>query len=189
MVRPSGAAPSIKLKTMSNTLDTFEYRNEDDKAYGLAGMVISAGSLDALELIHSVSLDEDGPMVRFSEAYHHLLLPSLSPKGVWEQLRRNLYITAAMAVGNLMARSVVRDGAEVPVRLLGDLHKAMADEARDTLSLDDDETDALFDHLLRHNMKIFHNPRVRPKVYALTHRLALLRTLSQGDLAFELERL
>lgn len=111
---------------MSNTLDTFEYRNEDDKAYGLAGMVISAGSLDALELVHSVSLDADGPMVRFSEAYHHLLSPSLSPKGVWEQLRRNLYITAAMAVGNLMSRSVVRDGAEVPVRLLGDLHKAMA---------------------------------------------------------------
>lgn len=174
---------------MSNTLDTFEYRNEDDKAYGLAGMVISAGSLDALELVHSVSLDADGPMVRFSEAYHHLLSPSLSPKGVWEQLRRNLYITAAMAVGNLMSRSVVRDGAEVSVRLLGDLHKAMADEARDALSLDDDETDALFDHLLRHNMQIFHNPRVQPKVHALTRRLALLRSLSQGDLLFELEHL
>ena len=50
---------------MSNTKTKkkFEYRNEDDKAYGLAGMMISAGALNALELIHSVSLDAEGPMV------------------------------------------------------------------------------------------------------------------------------
>lgn len=172
---------------MSDTITNFSYRNEDDKAYGLAGMIISAGSLDALGLIHSVCIDEQGPMVRFSEEYHHLLSPTLSPKGVWERLRRNLYITAAMAVGNLMSRAVVRDGFDVPRALIDDLHEAMRREGRDALALDDDETDMLFNHLLRHNMQIFHNPRMHPKVHSLSHRLSQLRTLSQGDIEYELE--
>lgn len=176
---------------MSNTKTKkkFEYRNEDDKAYGLAGMMISAGALNALELIHSVSLDAEGPMVCFTDEYHHLLCPTLSPKSVWERLRRNLYVTAAMTVGNVMARTTVRDGKEPSADKFQPIIKALEEEGAETLSLDADETRALFDSLYQRIYRVFHNPRLQPKVHELSHRVALLRTLSQGDIAYELERL
>lgn len=174
---------------MSNTLISFGYRNEDDKAYGLAGMIITLSSLDALGLVHSVSLDAEGPMVQFSDEYYHVLSPSLSPKVVWKAMERNFYITSAMVVGNVMARSVVRDGTPVCDSLLSDVRATMESEGSESLSLESDEIDALYQHLMRRNIQLFHNPRLKPKVEQLSRRLSLLRRLSAADIVSELERL
>ena len=50
---------------------TLHYSNEDDRAYGLAGMAISLAALDAIDRISSVSLDAEGPMVTFSHSYYY----------------------------------------------------------------------------------------------------------------------
>ena len=52
---------------------TLTYLNEDDKAYGLAGMAISLAALDAIDRVAGVSLDSDGPMVTFSHQYYFFL--------------------------------------------------------------------------------------------------------------------
>lgn len=174
---------------MSNALTSLAYRNEDDRAYGLAGMIITLSAFDALELVHSVSLDSEGPMVRFSEEYYHLLSPTLSPKSVWEAMRRNFYITSAMVVGNVMARGVVRDGGDVPAELLESIQRTMEQEGAESLDLEADEVVTLYRHLLRRNAQLFHNPRLHPKVRNLSRRLALLRELSAGDIEAELEHL
>lgn len=170
-------------------LKSLAYRNEDDKAYGLAGMIITLSSLDALRLVQSVSLDASGPMVQFSDEYYHLSSPLLSPKSVWKALERNFYITSAMVVGNMMARSLVRDGELVPDALLKQVRTTMETEGSESLSLDADEVDSLYQHLMRRNVQIFHNPRLHPKVHELSRRLAQVRTLSVGDILSELEKL
>ncbi len=43
---------------------TLKYQNEDDKAYGLAGMAIALAALDALDRVAGVSLDAHGPKVK-----------------------------------------------------------------------------------------------------------------------------
>ena len=48
---------------------TLKYQNEDDKAYGLAGMAIALAALDALDRVAGVSLDSDGPMGSISNEY------------------------------------------------------------------------------------------------------------------------
>lgn len=174
---------------MSNTLDKLGYRNEDDKAYGLAGMIVTLSVLDGLSLIHKVSLDSEGPMVEFTEEYYHLQSPSLSPKSVWETLRRNFYITSAMIVGNVMARCLVRDGNPVSQKILVDIQKEMEEEGKESLYLEKDEVESLYRHLLRQNMQIYNNPRVIPKIRILTQRLSLLRTLGGGEIESELENL
>lgn len=173
----------------SRQMKEFSYRNEDDKAYGLAGMIITLGAFDALELVHSVSLDADGPMVEFSEEYYHLLSPSISPKSVWEAMRRNFYITSAMVVGNVMARSLVRDGHNTPDAILSSIRNVMKEEGSESLDLEEDETDMLYRHLLQRNMQIYLNPRMHSKVQTLSRRLALRRNLSVTDLISELEHL
>lgn len=104
---------------MSTDNLTLSYRNEDDRAYGLAGMAISLAALDAIDRVAAVSLDSDGPMVSFSHEYYFSGSPSVSPKATWSNLLHNFYITSAMVVSNVMARSMVRLGREVPDSILG----------------------------------------------------------------------
>ncbi len=176
---------------MSESLDQLEYRNEDDKAYGLAGMIIALSSMDSLELVQSVSLDADDSadetMIEFTDEYYHVLAPNVSPKSVWETLQRNFYITSSMVLGNVMARSVVRDGTQVNEKLLKIILNMMRIEAEETLDMGNDETDLLYRQMLRRNMNLFYNPQVRSKVKALSRRLALLRNLTVRDIVSELE--
>lgn len=46
----------MKTTEKDNNL-TLEYSNEDDRAYGLAGMAISLAALDAIDRIAEVNLD------------------------------------------------------------------------------------------------------------------------------------
>ena len=57
---------------------TLQYLNEDDRAYGLAGMALSAVALDASDLISSISLDSEDNMVLFSDGYYFIGSPSVS---------------------------------------------------------------------------------------------------------------
>ena len=51
---------------MSREPFNLTYLNEDDRAYGLAGMAISLAAFDAIDRVASVSLDSEGPMVNFT---------------------------------------------------------------------------------------------------------------------------
>lgn len=161
---------------------TLQYRNDDDKAYGLAGMIFSLNALGALDIVNEVSLDTDGPMVTFSADYYFFASPAISPKAVWQQTKRNWYLTSSMVVANVMARALVRDGEQIPSQILDDIRSQILREGADTLSLEEDEAGSLFDNLYRKNLQIFYNPRIQPVVRSLTRTLALRRSLSFSDL-------
>lgn len=169
---------------------TLTYSNEDDRAYGLAGMAISLAALDAMDRVSSVSLDADGPMVTFAHNYYYNSSPSISPKSVWNHLLNNFYITTAMVVGNVMARSVVRmHEADAPEPVMKQLRKAIADEGRETCELDDDEIDALYSKTLFNARRIFCNPRLHPAIDEFARVLSRRRSLSGMELIDELHLL
>lgn len=107
---------------MSRQKLTLAYQNEDDKAYGLAGMVISLASLRAIDRVAEVSLDAEGPMVEFSNEFYFQGSPSISPKATWDNLVSNFHITTAMVISNIMARSVVRLKEDTPDDLLKQIY-------------------------------------------------------------------
>lgn len=169
---------------------TLTYSNEDDRAYGLAGMAISLAALDAMDRVSSVSLDADGPMVTFAHNYYYNSSPSISPKSVWNHLLNNFYITTAMVVGNVMARSVVRmHETDAPEPVMKQLRKAIADEGRETCELDDDEIDALYSKTLFNARRIFCNPRLHPAIDEFARVLSRRRSLSGMELIDELHLL
>lgn len=174
---------------MGKTKATLEYRDADDRSYGLAGMITMLSAMNALELIRSVSLDAEGPMVEFTDSYYFTHSPNFSPKGVWETLRRNFYITSAMVMGNVMSRWIVRDREIVPTPLLMKIRRTMEEEAEEMLGLEADETDALFHSLLEQNAQLFHNPQVKRRVMALRQRLEISRSLTAGEIIYELRNL
>lgn len=165
------------------------YSGEDDKAFGLAGMAISLASLDALDRIEEIFLDSEGPMVRFSHLYFHTLSPSLSPKAVWNNMVRNLHLTASLVVSNVMARTMVRLGEMANREVFNELRELVREEGRDACELDIEEADAMFDRVVRQSHQLFHNPRLHPAVKELAGVISRKRRLTMMELADELEML
>ena len=127
---------------------TLKYSNEDDRAYGLAGMTITLADLDAVDRVVSVSLDAEGPMIDFSQEYYFSVSPAVSPKAVWNNLLQNYHITASMVVSNILARSLVRLGEDVPSDIMQSVYDEIEAEGRDTVGLDPDEVKMIFNKIL-----------------------------------------
>lgn len=178
-----------KKKDSSPAAEQLKYTNEDDRAYGLAGMAISIAALNAFDRVAEVSLDAGDTMVEFSNEYYFSGSPSISPKSTWSYLVNNFHITASMVVGNVMSRSLVRMRRDVPVEVLGALHDEILREGRDSCGLEDDEIDALFNRTLSISRRIFANPRLHPAINEFARVLATRRRLSGNELRDELHLL
>ncbi len=166
-----------------------QYSNEDDRAYGLAGMAISLASLNAFDRVAEVSLDGRDTMVEFSNEYYFSGSPSISPKSTWDNLVQNFHITASMVISNVMSRSLVRMRRDVPVEVLGLIHDEIQREGKESCGLEDDEIDALFNRTLSYSRRIFANPRLHPAINEFARILSTRRTLSGNELRDELRLL
>ncbi len=166
---------------------TLSYSNEDDRAYGLAGMAISLAGLDAIDSVVDISLDADGPMVTFSQEYYYSLSPVVSPKSVWENLMRNFHITASMVVGNVLARSLVRLHEDLPKDIEREIFNEIEAEGEETCGLEKDEIETFYRRILTQHRRLFSNPRLHPAIDQLAGIISRRRTLSGLELREELE--
>ena len=178
-----------KTKEKDDIRLSLSYTNEDDRAYGLAGMAISVAALNAFDRIAEVSLDGDDSMVEFSNEYYFPGSPSISPKSTWDNLVQNFHITAAMVISNVMSRSMVRMHSDIPVEVLGEIHQEILREGRESCGLEDDEIDALFNRTLSYSRRIFANPRLHPAIDEFARIISRRRTLSGNEIRDELRLL
>lgn len=165
------------------------YSNEEDRAYGLAGMAISAASLDALDRIVEIRLDTDGPMVVFGNQYFFSQSPTVSAKDVWRNMMSNLQLTTSLVIANVMARSLVRLGVEADRDVFERIRDLVREEGREACSLEEEEADAVFNKMFRHSIRLFNNPRLHPAVHQFASVLTRRRRLNVFELAEELELL
>lgn len=162
---------------------TLAYLNENDKAYGLAGMVVSLAALDAMDRVAYVELDSDGPMVTFSQEFYNPGIGAISIKESWNHLCNNYYITAGMVLGNLMARSNVRWQKGVPDDVTALVREEILKEGRETCSLEDDEVAAIYRRVNSIMRQIFHNPQVAPAVADIATEISRRRHVSGRELS------
>lgn len=174
---------------MSKQKFSLSYLNEDDRAYGLAGMMVALANLDAIDRVATVNIDTDGPMVEFSHAYYFSGSPSISPKTTWDNLVSNFHITTSMVVGNVLARSLVRLKEEAPKEVMKAIYDLVEEEGRDTCSLENDEIESLYNHALHRAMRLFKNPRVHPAIDEFARIISIKRSLSGREVFDELHLL
>lgn len=180
----------MKAKKKEDDRLTLSYSNEDDRAYGLAGMAISLAAIDAIDRVAEVNLDGvDGTMVEFANEYYFSGNPSISPKSTWDNLVQNFHITVSMVISNVMSRSLVRMHSDVPVDVLGEVHDEILREGRDSCGLEDDEVDALFNRALSYSRRIFANPRLHPAIDDFARTISRKRVLSGHEIIDELRLL
>lgn len=174
---------------MSKQEFSLSYLNEDDRAYGIAGMMVALAALDAVDRVASVSIDAQGPMVEFSHAYYFSGSPSISPKSTWDNLVSNFHITTSMVVGNVMARSLVRRKEEPPKDIFNEIFTQVEEEGRETCSLENDEIERIYTHALSRARRVFGNPRVHPAIDEFARIISLRRSLSGREILDELHLL
>lgn len=174
---------------MSKKKFSLSYQNEDDRAYGLAGMLVALANLDAIDRVATVSMDSQGPMVEFSHAYYFAGSPSISPKSTWDNLVANFHLTTSMVVGNILARTLVRLKEEAPEDTLKEVYTQVEEEGKETCALESDEIERLYDHALSRALRVFRNPRVQPAIDEFARIISLKRSMSGREILDELHLL
>ena len=98
-------------------------------------------------------------------------------------------LTSAMALSNVMSRSLVRLGREVPDDIMDSIHNAIMEEGREQCGLEEDEVNQLYNRTRTYMRRIFNNNRLHPAIDELVRTLAVRRRLSGTEIADELHLL
>ena len=163
---------------------TMKYRDELDKSYGVAGMLLGLSVLDADDLFTAVTLDREGQgCIEFTPEFFFAGNPRLSPRGAWQYIVGHYRISVGLAVANVLCRRLVLDHERVDSRLRDELFNAAVDDGRDYCQLERDEVEPIFDEVFGSMTRLFSDSRVRRAMDSFADALQQRRTLSHIDVA------
>lgn len=174
---------------MSKSIVELQYKNEDDKCYGLAGMAITLAALDAIDRVDTISLDSEDLMVDFIREYYFEGSPIVSAKTSWNHILENFHITSAMMISNIFSRRMIYEKKDVEKEVLELLYNTILAEGRDSCSLEEDEVKELFNKTLAYSKRIFANRRIYPMVDKFAQIISNRRTLTGSEVREELHYL
>ena len=161
-----------------------KYRDELDKSYGAAGMVLGLSVFDASDLFTAVTLDGDGPgCIQFTPEFFFAGNPRLSPRGAWQYILSHYRISVGLAVANALCRRMVLDNARIDNMLRDELFNAACEDGRDFCQLERDEVEPIFDEAFENMTRLFADSRVRKAMDMFADALRQRRTLSHIDVA------
>lgn len=183
--KPDHTAKDVEISAAS----ALKYKNEEDRVYGLAGMMIAVASMNAIDRVALVSIDAEGPMVTFSNEFYFPGSQSASPKATWRRLFDNFQITSAMAISNILSRRFIHERTAEIEDMLTPLREVMILEGEEVCSLESDEVERIFNRMLSHSSRIFGNRRLTSFIDEFAGIIARRRRLTGREIEEELELL
>lgn len=167
-----------------------KYNDEKDKSYGLAGMAIAMVVLDGEEYLNGVSIDAPvGEGVELSQDFYFIGNPRLSAKIAWNEMLKHLQLSTGMVLSNAMCRSYVQHRHKLSQDLIDTIKDFMREEAQANCSLDDDESDMIFDKSLRYFDRLFSYSRVHDIAHEFASEIVKQRRLSSQEILEQLSQL
>lgn len=165
------------------SLTTLRYRDERDRAYGLAGMALGLIINDGEQFLDAIDLDAPGgDMLLLSPAYYFPLTPSTAPRAILDTLTGRYTATVGTVIGGILSRCYVNDGEEITPDCLRLLHNAILDEGRASCQLEEEEINAIFNKQFNYMRRVFRSPSVNNVVSDLATTLRRQRRLPLRDL-------
>ena len=169
-------------KMMKDKPIVMKYRDELDKSYGLAGMVLGLSVFDASDLFTAVTLDAAGPGgIQFTPEFYFAGNPRLSPRGAWKYILGHYRITVGLAIANALCRRMVLDNERVDDKLRDELFNAALADGSNYCQLERDEVYPIFDEAFDNMKRLFADTRVRRAMDTFADALQQRRTLSHID--------
>ncbi|MDE7426189.1 MAG: hypothetical protein K2M79_00110 [Muribaculaceae bacterium] len=164
-------------------VEILKYKDDTDKAYGLAGMAVSLMVFDDSDTVAEISMDAPaGETIRFSPSSDMGSNPAFPAKMAWNSLLRQYNLAMGLMIGNVLSRSFIYQSRDV----LPEVYQAMRDTARsegaEQCSLVEEEADAVFSRTYRMFSNVFTHPRVGNSTRHLVECLRRQRSMSTADI-------
>jgi len=167
-----------------------KYIDEKDKSYGLAGMAISIVVLDGEEYLNAMSIDAPADQsIEFSNDFYFIGNPRFSAKIAWNEMLKHFQLSAGMIISNLICRNYVQHRHKLSSDIINEIKKLMRDEARENCSLDEDESDALFEKSLNYFDRLFSYARVHEIANEFASTIIRQRRMSAQEIIEQLRQL
>ncbi|MDE6703864.1 MAG: hypothetical protein K2K00_09345 [Muribaculaceae bacterium] len=172
---------------MSSSL---KYTDEKDKSYGLTGMAISMIVLDGEEYLSGMSIDAPvGEGVELSQDFYFIGNPRLSAKIAWNEILKHFQLSAGMVISNVMCRNYVQHRRKLSSELVALLKDLVREEAKENCSLDEDESDMIFEKSLNYFDRIFSYARVHEIAHEFASAIVKQRSMSAQEIIEHLRQL
>lgn len=162
---------------------TLKYNDEADRALGLAGSVIAITVREDSDLLDAVSLDAPaGKGLAMSADFYFPGNPRMSARIAWHRMVKNLEVSTAILLSNVMCRAYVGQGSRLSSATVSQLKAMVHDEGANDCGLDNDEIDALYANVANQMEQIFTHSRVHQMARTLADTLQQRRTLTSAEL-------
>lgn len=169
---------------MTQTANPFAYTSDRDRLYGAAGMAIALMVSDAHRLLRSVNIDSPSyAMIEMDPEFYHSGHPEMSAKASWTAILNNFDYCLAMTLGNILCRSLSGVHPTFTPAQIGRLRTIAREEAAQTLSLETDEVDRMFEQMFRQLSRVFTHHGVLAVAEDFATLLSRRRTLSRAEVA------
>lgn len=166
------------------------YKDEKDKSYGLAGMAISMVVLGGEDYLDGIFIDAPvGEGVELSQEFYFVGNPRFSAKIAWNELLKHFQLSSGMVISNVMCRNYVQHRRKLSEDLISALRDYVRNEAKEYCSLDDDESDVLFEKSLNYFDRLFSYAHVHELAHDFASAIVKQRRMSGHEIIEQLRQL
>jgi hypothetical protein len=166
-----------------------KYKDDTDRAHGLAGMAIALVAYNASQYMVSISLDSiPGQGFILAPDFGMSTGPNYSAKLAWNQLLRTYELSSALVLANAMSRAYVGQRHTPTGDVTKTLKKFIAQQGRDC-ELEDDEIDRLYDKTQTYVRRLFTHPGVMSMTSDFVATILDRRSMTAAEILERLEAL
>lgn len=165
-------------------MKTFNYSDENDRCYGLTGMVLTMYEQEVINMLHLITLDsDDGYSIVFTPDFYFNSNPRYSAKLAWNEMLRQYQSLVRLVLGNIACRRLVHEHKPIDADSRAEMLQLVSAPGADDCALEQDEIEAIFNHTLRDMQEMFGNARVAALSDRFAEELKQRRTMSADDVA------
>lgn len=162
---------------------TLKYSDRTDRAYGLCGMAFSMFVYDVEEFLDTLTVNSEvGSGMVLTPDFFAASNPNLSVKSVWSSSLKQFQLLSAMAIANLLTRSLARRHADIPPALRDDLYRDLAAEGAESCGLEASESNILCDRSYSYLRNLLQQPRVAHAIARMAGQLEADGSLSRDKI-------
>lgn len=169
---------------------SLRYRDENDRAYGIAGMAVALVLWDGEQFLASVSLESPvGESIEFTPAFGFNGNPRMTASLAWREMIRQFELSTAMIMGNAMCRSYVVSSRPLSEFERHALKTVIQEEGDRFCSLEEDEVERMFGKTHRYLDRVFMHSGVTNLIHDFARTLSARRKMSALEVFEVLEAL
>lgn len=166
----------------------FVYIDEDDKCYGLTGMVISMNVFDSSEMLREITLDSDkSESISFTPDFFFNSNPRYSARIAWNEMLKQYQLFTGLVLGNILCRYNVKRKQRLTPSLLSEIKKLVEEEGRDVCQLDEDEIEVVFTKTYNYLSDIYDSYQIKTLSDRFVSVIKRRRTMSGNEVLEELQ--